>query len=71
MKEKAKLFAQKAHKSHTENNKYKTPYIFHLQKVAALVELSDGSENEIAAAWLHDTIEDTILTKSTKKLYCL
>ena len=57
--EKAKSFAIKAHKNHTESDKYKTPYIFHLQRVSALVALSGGSEEEIASAWLHDTIEDT------------
>lgn len=57
--EKAKAFATKAHENHTESDKYKTPYIFHLQRVSAMVALSGGSEEEIASAWLHDTIEDT------------
>ena len=60
--EKAKDFATKAHKDHTENDKYKTPYIFHLQRTAALVELSGGLDEEIASAWLHDTVEDTNTT---------
>lgn len=57
--EKAKAYATEAHKNHTESDKYKTPYIFHLQRVSAMVALSGGSEEEIASAWLHDTIEDT------------
>lgn len=57
--QKAQAFAEKAHQNHTENDSLKTPYIFHLRRVAALVELSGGSNEEIAAAWLHDTIEDT------------
>lgn len=57
--EKAKAFAKEAHKNHTESDKYKTPYIFHLQRVSAMVALSGGSEEEIASSWLHDTIEDT------------
>jgi len=57
--EKAKKFATEAHKNHTEDDTIKTPYIFHLQRVARLVQLSGGSNIEIASAWLHDTIEDT------------
>lgn len=59
---KAKEFAENAHKNHTEDDTLKTPYIFHLQKTATLVRLSGGSEDEIAAAWLHDTVEDTEVT---------
>lgn len=57
--EKAKDFATKAHRNHTESDSLKTPYIFHLQRFASLVALSGGSDEEIASAWLHDTIEDT------------
>ena len=60
--QKAKDFATKAHQTQTEKDLYKTPYIFHLQRVARLVQLSGGSEEEIAAAWLHDTVEDTNIT---------
>jgi (p)ppGpp synthase/HD superfamily hydrolase len=35
------------------------PYIEHLMRVAGRVTLlSDSTEEEIAAAWLHDVIED-------------
>ncbi len=60
--EKAKNFAKKAHKNHTENDNLKTPYFFHLQRVARLVQLSGGTDDEIASAWLHDTVEDTDVT---------
>ena len=60
--QKAKDFATIAHQNQTEKDVYKTPYIFHLQRVAKLVQLSGGSEEEIASAWLHDTIEDTTTT---------
>lgn len=45
-----------------KNDALKTPYIFHLQRTARLVQLSGGKEEEIAAAWLHDTIEDVGVT---------
>ena len=59
---KAEAFATKAHEGQTEKDANKTPYIFHLKKVAELVALSGGSPQEIAAAWLHDVVEDTPVT---------
>lgn len=38
-----------------------TPYIMHPMAVANTVATAGGSEDAIAAAWLHDTIEDTSL----------
>lgn len=38
------------------------PYFFHCSRVAQLVDLSGGSQESIAAAFLHDTIEDTNTT---------
>lgn len=38
---------------------YDRPQLEHLQEVADLVWASGGSEIEIAAAWLHDSVEDT------------
>ena len=58
---KAKQFASHAHRNHFRSDK-KTPYIFHLEEVAKLVEESGGTQQEIAAAWLHDTVEDTATT---------
>lgn len=57
----AKIFARKAHAGLgiiTTSGDHK-PQIEHLQEVADLVWASGGSDNEIAAAWLHDSVEDT------------
>jgi len=35
------------------------PQIHHIQEVADLVWASGGTDNEIIAAWLHDSVEDT------------
>lgn len=59
---KAERFATKAHEGQTEKDVLKTPYIFHLKKVAELVILSGGTVEEIASAWLHDVVEDTPVT---------
>lgn len=62
---KAEVFATKAHEGQTEKDEQKTPYIFHPKKVAEMVEISGGSVEEIAAAWLHDVVEDTDVTIET------
>lgn len=36
-------------------------YLLHVARVAALVEARGGDDVDIAVAWLHDTVEDTIL----------
>lgn len=59
---KAKEFASEVHKDHVRNDEVKTPYIFHLEEVAELIKESGGSDLEIAAGWLHDTVEDTQTT---------
>ena len=41
---------------------HKKPQIEHLQEVAVLVWVSGGGDTEIAAGWLHDTVEDTAVT---------
>lgn len=38
------------------------PGIAHIQEVADLVWASGGTDQEIAAAWLHDSVEDTFTT---------
>ena len=38
------------------------PYIGHLQRVADTVKRSGGSESQVEAAWLHDSVEDTDAT---------
>lgn len=62
----AKMFARKAHAGLgiiTTSGDHK-PQLEHLQEVADLVWASGGSDNEIAAAWLHDSVEDTPTTLS-------
>jgi len=45
------------------NQKYGSmPYIYHLHKVAQLVKKWGGSAEQIQAAYLHDTVEDTDTT---------
>ena len=39
-----------------------TPYVAHAALVAGLVQAVTDDENMVAAAWLHDTLEDTEMT---------
>lgn len=39
------------------------PYIVHPARVAKLIGENGGTEDQIIAAWLHDTLEDTNITK--------
>lgn len=59
-------FARKAHESIDQRRKYTNePYFNHPKEVAALlVALAEGSisEHQIAAAYLHDVVEDTPVT---------
>ena len=60
----ALAYATKAHAGQTRSDK--TPYIAHPVRVAKNIELYKKSHNIdalISAAYLHDTIEDTDLTK--------
>jgi hypothetical protein len=59
----ARQFATEAHQRIDQRRKYSgQPYQEHLKAVASLVaEVSDDAET-IAAAWLHDTVEDTPAT---------
>jgi len=61
--ERARLYATEAHARINQRRKYSNqPYDVHLRSVAALVaEVCDDAEM-IAAAWLHDTVEDTPAT---------
>lgn len=59
---KVDAFADKAHAGHTHSNKANKPYIGHLRETAALVRESGGSVDEICAALLHDSVEDTEVT---------
>ncbi len=59
----ARRFSTEAHRRIDHQRKYSgQPYEVHLKAVAALVaEVTDDAEM-IAAAWLHDTVEDTPAT---------
>ncbi len=59
----AKMFATAAHAAIGQKRKYSgDDYIVHPQRVAAIVERHGGTDEMIAAAWLHDTVEDTDVT---------
>lgn len=59
--EKAKIFATKAH--HGQLRRYTNkPYINHPQEVVNIVSKVAKDQNQIAAAWLHDVVEDTVFT---------
>lgn len=57
----AAAFAAQAHAGQVR--KYTgEPYIRHPEAVAKLVQASGGDTAMVAAAWLHDTVEDTAVT---------
>lgn len=61
--ERAKVFATAAHAAVGQTRKYTgEPYVVHPLEVAALVESIGGTEAMIAAALLHDVLEDTAVT---------
>ncbi|MCX4811074.1 HD domain-containing protein [Streptomyces sp. NBC_01239] len=53
--------ARAAHEAQTD--KAGRPYAEHLQAVAEGVRLRGGDAEQIAAAWLHDSVEDDALTE--------
>jgi (p)ppGpp synthase/HD superfamily hydrolase len=59
----ARVFATAAHAAVGQLRKYTfEPYIVHPEEVAGLVTEYGGTPEMIAAAWLHDTVEDTGVT---------
>jgi len=61
--ERARMFATAAHAAVGQLRKYTfEPYIVHPAEVAAIVAEYGGTDAMIAAAWLHDTVEDTGVT---------
>jgi len=59
----AREFATQAHRRIDQRRKYsKQAYEVHLRAVADLVARAGGDEEMVAAAWLHDTVEDTPAT---------
>ncbi|MFG2589321.1 HD domain-containing protein [Streptomyces sp. NPDC048438] len=53
--------AREAHRLQTD--KAGRPYTEHLAAVAEGVRIRGGSEEQIAAAWLHDAVEDGVLSR--------
>jgi (p)ppGpp synthase/HD superfamily hydrolase len=60
----ARIFATAAHAATGQKRKYTgEDYIVHPAEVAAIVaSLADATDEMIAAAWLHDVLEDTGVT---------
>ena len=54
----AERFARVCHEGQFRKGRAKEPYTTHLEEVATLTERWEGGANAIAAAWLHDTVED-------------
>ena len=61
MVERARTFAANAH-AYQVRKYTDMPYITHCMEVAVLVERNGGSNLEVAAAWLHDVVEDCGVT---------
>ena len=60
---KAAAYARVAHESIDQRRKYTNePYIVHPEAVAAIVAAVTDDPATIAAAWLHDVVEDTPIT---------
>ena len=61
--EKARKFATKAHGNINHVRKYTgQPYIVHPAEVVSIVKSVPHTPAMLAAAWLHDTVEDTPVT---------
>jgi len=60
MVERARVFATAAHAAVKQVRKYTfEPYIVHPTEVAGIVASVPHTDEMLAAAWLHDTVEDT------------
>jgi (p)ppGpp synthase/HD superfamily hydrolase len=64
----AALFAMNAHASQVRRYTSE-PYHKHLAEVAALVALVPHSEEQIAASWLHDVVEDQPITLNDLQIH--
>ncbi len=61
--QKAKAFAEKHHNEIDQRRKFTNePYIMHPQGVADILRTVPHTEEMLAAAWAHDTVEDTKAT---------
>lgn len=64
--QRASAFARARHAGQTRKGAAAEPYDIHLEEVAALVTGWGAPEAWIAAAWLHDTVEDCPPTSLTE-----
>lgn len=63
--DRARRFAERAHGAIGHRRKYSgQPYAEHLARVAECVARVTGDPSVVAAAWLHDVVEDTPATLS-------
>lgn len=60
MKEKAKIFAEKAHQGQFRKSG-NVPYITHPIRVAHVLDNAGTSEELVCAGYLHDVVEDTLV----------
>jgi (p)ppGpp synthase/HD superfamily hydrolase len=58
----ARELATRKHAHLHRPNKAQQPIVVHLAEVAALAKQAGGTDAQIAAAWLHDIVEDTETT---------
>jgi (p)ppGpp synthase/HD superfamily hydrolase len=58
----AVAYADHLHRHQTRKGDVGLAYTHHLAEVAALVGAFGGDEDAVAAAWLHDAVEDTAAT---------
>lgn len=66
IKDKARIFSIAAHSAVNQKRKYTNePYWIHPEEVALLVSQSQHTDEMIAAAWLHDVVEDTEVDVTT------
>lgn len=71
LEEAARALATRAHAAIDQRRKYTNdPYIVHPAAVVELVRSVPHTEEQIAAAWLHDTVEDAGVTLSNIVDHC-
>ncbi len=66
LSERARRFATQAHREAGQKRKFTgEPYIVHPASVVKLLQRINPTEEMVAAAWLHDVVEDTGVTLET------
>ena len=65
----ARIFATAAHAAVGQRRKYTNePYIVHPAEVAGIVATVEHTSEMLAAAWLHDVVEDTKVTQDLLRI---